>query len=132
MMLAMLAVPLALSGCRRQHEAAPAQQQAQAEGAAGASQAAGASPAAGATPAAGAAAATPGRQQGEPFGRLTIDQVAAKLGKPGVHVFDNNSHDEYLEGHVPTATWVAYNEVTAKDLPADKDATLIFYCHNEH
>jgi hypothetical protein len=66
------------------------------------------------------------------FGELTVDQVAERIGKPGVHIYDNNNREEWVEGHVPTATWVDYGTMTASDLPAEKDATLIFYCHNEH
>ncbi len=66
------------------------------------------------------------------FGELTVDEVAARIGKPGVHIFDNNNQEEWVEGHVPTATWVDNEKFTAADMPADKDATLIFYCHNEH
>ena len=68
----------------------------------------------------------------QPFGELTVDQVAQKVGQPGVFVYDNNRQDEWQEGHVPTAKWVDYKKVTASDLPPDKDATLVFYCHNEH
>jgi len=68
----------------------------------------------------------------EPFGRLGVGEVAAKLGQPGVFVYDNNSKEKYASGHVPTAKWVAFDEVQAKDLPVDKAATLIFYCANEH
>jgi len=68
----------------------------------------------------------------EPFGRLSVDQVAAKIGKPGVFVYDNNSSEDYAKGHVPTAKWVDYEKVQASDLPKDKSATLIFYCANEH
>ncbi len=68
----------------------------------------------------------------EPFGRLSADEVAAKLGKPGVHVYDNNSRERYDTGHVPGATWLDYDKVTAASLPSDKGATLIFYCANEH
>ena len=68
----------------------------------------------------------------EPFGRLKIDEVAAKIGKPGVFVYDNNSKEDYAKGHVPTAKWVDYDHVQASDLPKDKTATLIFYCANEH
>ncbi len=67
----------------------------------------------------------------EGFGRLSIEEVAAKIGTPGVYVFDNNKQEEYAQGHVPTAKWVDYKNLTASDLPADKEATLIFYCHNE-
>ncbi len=68
----------------------------------------------------------------EPFRRLNIDEVAAKIGKPNVFVYDNNSKEDYAKGHVPTATWVDYDHVQASDLPKDKSATLIFYCANEH
>lgn len=68
----------------------------------------------------------------EPFGRLSVDQVAAKIGKPGVFVYDNNSSEDYAKGHVPTAKWVDYDHVQASDLPKDKASTLIFYCANEH
>jgi hypothetical protein len=67
----------------------------------------------------------------EGFGKLSIDEVAAKIGTAGVYLFDNNRREEYAQGHVPTARWVDFKNVTASDLPADKDATLIFYCHNE-
>lgn len=65
------------------------------------------------------------------FGELTVDEVAARVGKPGVYLFDNNSREEWVKGHVPSATWVDYDSLTTSDLPAEKDATLIFYCHNE-
>jgi hypothetical protein len=78
------------------------------------------------------ALAATARAADEPFGRLTIDQVAEKLGKPGVHVYDNNSKEDYAAGHVPGAKWVEYDHVQASDLPKDKTATLIFYCANPH
>jgi len=68
----------------------------------------------------------------EPFGRLKVDEVAAKIGKPGVFIYDSNSAEDYAKGHVPTAKWVDYDHVQASDLPKDKAATLIFYCANEH
>ena len=64
---------------------------------------------------------------------LTVDQVAEKIaahdGK--TFVYDNNNQDSWVAGHVPGAKWVDSEHVTAADLPADKTATLIFYCHNE-
>jgi hypothetical protein len=64
---------------------------------------------------------------------LTVDQVAAKIaaGDGKTFVYDNNSQDSWVDGHVPGAKWVDSEHVTAADLPADKTATLIFYCHNE-
>lgn len=59
---------------------------------------------------------------------LTIDEVEARLGDPHTFVYDANPREMYDVKHVPGATWVAWNGVTAADLPADKDAALIFYC----
>ena len=72
------------------------------------------------------------KPKAQPFGELTVEDVAKKIGKPSVFVYDNNGQDEWKDAHVPTAKWVDYKNVTAKDLPPAKDATLIFYCHNEH
>lgn len=69
-------------------------------------------------------------QQG--FGELTVEQVAERIGEPGVHLFDNNRREEWEKGHLPGATWLDYNDITASDLPPNRDATLIFYCFNEH
>ncbi len=65
--------------------------------------------------------------------QLTVDQVAQRLAtKDGAtYIFDNNTKASYAEGHVPGAKWLDESNVTAADLPADKAATLIFYCHNE-
>ena len=64
---------------------------------------------------------------------LTVDQVATRLaandGK--TFVYDNNPKELYANRHVPGAKWLDEDHVTAADLPADKSATLIFYCHNE-
>lgn len=68
--------------------------------------------------------------ESEPFGHLTVDQVERRLGKPGVLVVDGNSDETYHEAHVPGARRLYSKTMTAADLPSDKDATLIFYCHN--
>jgi len=65
------------------------------------------------------------------FGRLTIDQVNELIAKKDGYIFDNNSKATYAKGHVPTAKWVAFNDLTADDLPANKDAKLVFYCGDE-
>jgi len=73
----------------------------------------------------------------EEFGRLTIDEVEAKMkeakdGKLALFIYDNNPKSIYDAGHVPSARWVAFDEVKADDLPTDKEATLVFYCANEY
>jgi hypothetical protein len=72
----------------------------------------------------------------ETFGRLTIDELEARMadakaGKVKLAIFDNNDHDRFDKGHIPGAKWVKFNDVKAGDLPADKDTTLVFYCSNE-
>ena len=64
----------------------------------------------------------------------SLDEVEARLKDPSkgkLYLFDNNTKDRWEKGHVPTAKWVAFNDVKASDLPAEKDATLVFYCANE-
>ena len=66
--------------------------------------------------------------------KMTPDEVDQRLAKNDgkFFVFDNNGKDVYDKEHVPSAKWVAFDKVTAADLPADKDATLVFYCMNDH
>jgi rhodanese-related sulfurtransferase len=66
------------------------------------------------------------------FGSLTPQEVAAKLKQKNVYIFDNNAPESYKDAHVPGARWLHPEEYDAKSLPADKNATLIFYCMNEH
>ena len=68
----------------------------------------------------------------EGFGRLTPQEVQAKLKQKNVYVFDNNDKDVFAAGHVPHARWLDPSDYDPKALPADKNATLIFYCHSEH
>ncbi len=81
-----------------------------------------------------AAATTSGHESNAAFSQMTIEQVAAGLAQgPGaLAVFDANSPATYAEHHVPTATWVDYDGVTAEQLPADLAVPVVFYCANEH
>jgi len=71
-------------------------------------------------------------EKDEGLGELTVDQVADLIAKKDCNVYDNNSKDEWKDGHVPTAKWVSFKDVKESDLPADKARKLVFYCHNEH
>ena len=66
------------------------------------------------------------------FGELTVDEVAALIEKKDISVFDNNGKARFEESHLPTATWVKFNDVQAGDLPADLERKLVFYCANSH
>lgn len=64
---------------------------------------------------------------------LTVDEVAARVAANDskTFIYDNNPRDRYAKSHVPGAHWLDYDKVTASDLPADKGATLVFYCASE-
>ncbi|MBX6386996.1 MAG: rhodanese-like domain-containing protein [Microbispora sp.] len=59
---------------------------------------------------------------------LSVDEVADGLVKSGFHVFDVNPHARWAMGHVPGAVNLDPADFTAADLPAERDATLVFYC----
>jgi rhodanese-related sulfurtransferase len=59
---------------------------------------------------------------------LSVSDVAARLGQPGFFVFDNNGEGRWKRGHVPGAKNLSAHSYAAGELPADKSATLVFYC----
>jgi rhodanese-related sulfurtransferase len=59
---------------------------------------------------------------------LKVDEVRARLGQPGFHVFDNNGEGRWKRSHVPGAKNLNAHLFEADALPADKNATLVFYC----
>ena len=59
---------------------------------------------------------------------LSIAEVAARLGQPNFHVFDNNGNGRWKRSHVPGAKNLNAHLFDAAELPADKTATLVFYC----
>jgi len=67
----------------------------------------------------------------DPFGSLTVEEVAKKIKDPAVHVYDGNRKELYQENHVPGAVLLYSKDIKDGVLPAKKDTTLIFYCHNE-
>ena len=59
---------------------------------------------------------------------LSVAEVAARIGQPDFFVFDNNGAGRYRRSHVPTAKHVNAYAFEAAEMPADKTATLVFYC----
>jgi rhodanese-related sulfurtransferase len=59
---------------------------------------------------------------------LTVADVAARLGQPDFHVFDNNGAGRWRRSHVPGAKNLNAYSYDASELPSDKNATLVFYC----
>lgn len=67
------------------------------------------------------------------FAQVSIDNVAARLDAHDARlaVFDANGRSTFDEHHVPGASWVDYDSVTAEVLPADHTMSLVFYCGDE-
>jgi 3-mercaptopyruvate sulfurtransferase SseA len=66
----------------------------------------------------------------EPFGKLTLGEVARLIEQRTAVIVDANSRDRYEKGHVPTARWLDFSSFTAGDLPKDRGQEIVFYCHN--
>ena len=60
--------------------------------------------------------------------KLSVTEVAARLGQPGFFVFDNNGAGRWRRSHVPGAKNLNAHLYDASALPGDKTATLVFYC----
>jgi rhodanese-related sulfurtransferase len=59
---------------------------------------------------------------------LTVAEVAARLGHPDFHVFDNNGQGRWKRSHVPGAKNLNAHSYAAAELPDNKQAALVFYC----
>jgi len=73
----------------------------------------------------------------EAMGKMSVDELSAKMeeakaGKLALFIYDNNHKERFDKSHIPGAKWLDYEKVAAGDLPQDKNATLVFYCANEH
>ena len=71
------------------------------------------------------------KTESEPFKRLTVEEVEKRLADPSVQIYDGNSDEEYLHGHLPGAIHLWSKDLREGVLPADKATMLIFYCHSE-
>jgi rhodanese-related sulfurtransferase len=65
---------------------------------------------------------------GQPIA-LTMAQVEARLGQPGVYVYDVNVPELWESGHLPGAIHIDTPRIR-RFLPRDRNVTLIFYCAN--
>ncbi|HEU5182180.1 MAG TPA: rhodanese-like domain-containing protein [Candidatus Polarisedimenticolia bacterium] len=79
----------------------------------------------------GVRAAEGKKEESEPFKRLTVDDVAKRVGSPGVLIVDGNNDDVYRDGHLPGAVHLLSQNIKEGVLPPDKSAPIIFYCHSE-
>jgi rhodanese-related sulfurtransferase len=63
--------------------------------------------------------------------KVSIDAVESLLTDPSVRIFDAKSRQNYEKNHVPGAVNLAFDALSEKSLPANKQTTVIFYCMNE-
>jgi len=64
----------------------------------------------------------------EDIPELSVAEVAARLGQPDFFVYDNNGHGRWRRSHVPGAKHMNPHHYEMTELPADRAATLVFYC----
>jgi rhodanese-related sulfurtransferase len=62
---------------------------------------------------------------------LSPQELSLLAKKSRLFIYDCNGPELYAEGHVPGASMMEYDKVTADKLPADKTAQLAFYCYNK-
>jgi len=74
--------------------------------------------------------ATVGEEANNAIPDMTPQVLVSQLDRPGVHVYDCNEADLYAEMHVPGAVLIVYDQITVDQLPADRNATLVFYCYS--
>jgi len=58
----------------------------------------------------------------------TAADLKAKMDAKGVTVVDALDDAHYKEGHIPGARHCDYEKMSADQLPADKNAPIVFYC----
>ncbi len=62
------------------------------------------------------------------FPELSVEEAAELILQGNAVVIDVNPRRRWASGHLPGAINLDPAEFTEADIPADKDATLIFYC----
>ncbi len=61
---------------------------------------------------------------------ISLEKLVQGVKDKTLYVFDNNTREIFSKNHIPTATYMDVRKPDAKLLPANKDATLVFYCKN--
>ena len=82
-------------------------------------------------------AAAETQEEKEAFKRMSYEELSARIAKkdPKLALFDSNSPEMRKQlGMIPTAKPLSsYREYdVAKELPKQKDVSLVFYCANQH
>ncbi len=73
------------------------------------------------------------RAEKDEFTMISVDQAVAMMKQPNTYFIDANSKSTFEKGHIahdPPTRWVKFRSYDKKELPEDKEASLIFYCSN--
>src|SRR5690242_10795510 len=62
---------------------------------------------------------------------IAPEEVASRLGTANFYVIDNNKERVWKRVHIPGAKNLDPFDFEERDLPADKEAVLVFYCSDE-
>lgn len=65
------------------------------------------------------------------FKTMNVEDLSKAMKAEKVFVYDSNSTDMYKDGHIPGATHMTFDKVSADKLPKEKNSKLVFYCANE-
>ena len=61
----------------------------------------------------------------------TSEEIQALIDGDVPHcLVDVRTHDEYDQGHIPTATWIPYLDIGKTPPTEDKSALIIVYCYS--
>lgn len=74
------------------------------------------------------------KQAAKPYGHVDLATFAAHVEKKTAAVYDVTSPARFAKGHVPGAQHVSVSDdgvLSGAPLPADKGATVAFYCGSE-
>jgi hypothetical protein len=72
------------------------------------------------------------RAEDQGWTEISVADLDAAIRSGEANVYDNNPEFVWKERRVPTAKLLNAMKFTAKDLPEDKQAMLVFYCMNDH
>jgi len=61
---------------------------------------------------------------------ITAHEVRQRLGTDNFFVFDSSLLSQWHRGHIPGAIYVGMDDYDPGLLPANKSATLVFYCYH--
>ncbi|NLL00669.1 MAG: rhodanese-like domain-containing protein [Clostridiales bacterium] len=66
------------------------------------------------------------------FDTIKANDVAKYIGRQNVLIIDLRSYEDYINGHIPTAINIPYENLEQERHKLNKDNLLILYCDRGH